>query len=140
MAASSTSWRSGGASSGSALTYATFLGGNGFDHLAGVAVDSLGGAWVAGWTLSTNFPVQGAYQAGRSGGGGDVFITRVAPSGNAFSYSTYLGGEAQDYAAGIAVDAAGMVYVTWINPQSRFHRVSAPDGACSVAWHQSSVP
>jgi hypothetical protein len=75
---------------------------------------------VTGWTRSRNFPVQGAYQGGYAGGGGDVFLTRVSPSGNAFTYSTYFGGEGEDVGSGVAVDAAGSVYVSGQTASSAF--------------------
>jgi uncharacterized protein (TIGR03437 family) len=41
-----------------------------------------------------------------------VFVTKLAPAGNALAYSNYLGGSGDDVAAGIAVDAAGSAYVS----------------------------
>ena len=45
---------------GSALVYSTFLGGKDDDEGAGIAVDSAGNAYIAGATLSTNFPTASA--------------------------------------------------------------------------------
>ena len=48
---------------GSALLYLSYLGGSMSDTASGIALDSSGAAYVTGWTLSTNFPVVGAYQS-----------------------------------------------------------------------------
>jgi uncharacterized protein (TIGR03437 family) len=110
---------------GTNLAYATYIGGNGEDWVRGVAVDSAGGAWVTGWTRSANFPVQSAFQGGYAGGGGDAFLTRVAPTGTSFTYSTYFGGEGQDQASGVAVDAAGSAYVTGRTSSAAFPLVQS---------------
>ena len=94
---------------GNQLLYSTYLGGNNYDLGTAIAVDAAGGAYVAGDTLSTNFPVLGGFQAA-SGGGTDVFVSKLTPAG-ALSYSTYLGGAANEHAGGIAVDASGAAYV-----------------------------
>ncbi|HBY97142.1 MAG TPA: hypothetical protein DEP84_24895, partial [Chloroflexi bacterium] len=41
---------------GTTLHYATFLGGGGGDKGHAIAVDGAGGAYVTGWTTSTDFP------------------------------------------------------------------------------------
>ncbi len=41
---------------GSTMVYSTLLGGNATDYANGIAVDSSGDAWVAGYTTSNNFP------------------------------------------------------------------------------------
>lgn len=97
---------------GSSLVWSTYLGGNSNDWASDIAVEADGAVWVAGWTTSTNFPLQGAFQGGYAGGGGDVFITRFAPSGGVLTYSSYFGAEGRDLASGIAVDAEGSIYVT----------------------------
>ena len=48
---------------GNALVYSTYLGGSGDDVGGGIAVDGAGSAYVTGYTASTNFPTQSAYQA-----------------------------------------------------------------------------
>jgi len=92
------------ASNGSGL-YSTYLGGNGDDQGAGVAVDAGGNAYLAGFTSSTNFPTTaGAFQTA-SGGSGDAFVTTLAPSGSTLVFSTYLGGSGFDMGTGITLDA-----------------------------------
>ena len=94
---------------GNQLVYSTYLGGSNYDIGTAIAVDAAGSAYVAGDTLSTNFPVLGGVQAA-SGGGADVFVSKLTAAG-ALSYSTYLGGAANEHAGGIAVDSSGAAYV-----------------------------
>jgi Beta-propeller repeat len=63
-------------SAGSALVYSTYLGGRGFEEGEGIAVDSSGSAYVAGYTESTNFPSASPLQVANSGGG-DAFVTKL---------------------------------------------------------------
>jgi len=93
------------------LTYVSYLGGSGDDGGNAVAVDSDGSAIVAGNTYSLDFPVKAAFQP-ESFGQGDVFITKVNPTGTALVYSTYAGGSSVDQGYGIAIDPGGNVYVT----------------------------
>lgn len=97
-------------SSGNALVYSTYLGGNHIDHARGIAVDSSGNAYITGVTYSTDFPTQGAYQTDQ--GSTDVFVTKLNSSGNALVYSTYLGGNTADMGVGIALDGSGNAYIT----------------------------
>ena len=84
-----------------ALIYSTFLGGSKYDAAGGIAVDGAGNAFVSGTTASPSFPTTtGAFQ--RDGPAVeneyDAFVTKLDPSGTALLYSTFLGGESQDYA------------------------------------------
>ncbi|MFP2910958.1 SBBP repeat-containing protein [Pyxidicoccus sp. 3LFB2] len=95
------------------LAYASYLGGSGSDRAGSVAVDrNSGTAYVAGDTESSNFPVTSSAFQPTYRGGTDAFMTQVRPSGNAFSYSTYLGGSGVDVWGRIALDASLKVYVT----------------------------
>jgi Calx-beta domain/Beta-propeller repeat len=97
--------------SGTTLVYSTFLGGSGDDVGNAIAVDADGNAYVTGTTTSSNFPVLNPFQA-RSRGGNETFVTKLAPDGSALVYSTYLGSNGDDFAFGIALDAAANAYVT----------------------------
>jgi hypothetical protein len=93
------------------LSYSTYVGGNGSDYDSGVAVDAQGNAYIAGMTNSTNFPTFNGYASSGSSNG-VAFITKLNPEGTAVLYSTYLGGTGGDWAAGMALDPSGRVYVT----------------------------
>jgi uncharacterized repeat protein (TIGR01451 family) len=98
---------------GTALVYSTYLGGSGDDRGAGIAVDPSGDAYIASSTNSTNFPTLNPLQ-GSKGAGFDLSITKLNSSGSALIYSTYLGGNGDDYAGAsnaMAIDAALNVYV-----------------------------
>jgi len=103
---------------GQALIYSTYLGGSLHDGSTGIAVDSVGNAYVTGFTDSIDFPTLNGAQPslGCDAGCTDAFITKLNPSGSALVYSTYLGGgmHAQffdDEGKAIAVDAEGNAYV-----------------------------
>jgi hypothetical protein len=118
------------------VVYSTYLGGNRGDYAYGIAVDSSGSAYVAGVTNSTNFPTTaGALQVHLGGGtcprsGGsfaceDAFVSKLNAAGNGLVYSTYLGGNLEDYARGIAVDSAGDAVVAGETYSSNFPTVHA---------------
>jgi hypothetical protein len=99
---------------GTALVYSTYLGGSLSNVGAAIAVDAVGNAYVTGDTWSSNFPTTpGAFQPHPIGDldGNKGFVTKLDPNGSALVYSTYLGGHASSWGAGIAVDAAGDAYV-----------------------------
>jgi hypothetical protein len=95
---------------GTAMAYATFLGGSGDDTGQGIAVDASGNAYVAGVTTSADFPAVGALQ-GSLQGAVDGFVAKLSPAGTSLIYSTYLGGSLDDRANAIAVDSGGSAYV-----------------------------
>jgi hypothetical protein len=105
--------------SGNTLSYSTYLGGSAFDDVWAIAVDSTGAAYVAGYTSSTDFPTQNPFQATKAGSL-DVFVTKLSPSGNTLSYSTYLGGSGDDFGYGIAVDSTGAAYVAGYTYSTNF--------------------
>lgn len=92
---------------GSALEYATFLGGERVDSGYGVALDSSGKACVVGFTESENFPISAGAVEAVHNGERDVFVTLLGPSGDLLEYSTFLGGAEDDYAWDVVLDGWG---------------------------------
>ena len=98
--------------SGTALVYASFLGGSSSDAGRGIAVDASGNAYVTGGTGSSDFPAVVGPDLSHNGGYVDAFVAKVNPSGTALLYAGFLGGSGEDEGWGIAVDASGNAYVT----------------------------
>jgi murein DD-endopeptidase MepM/ murein hydrolase activator NlpD len=111
--------------SGSALVYSTYLGGNSEEHAIGIAVDSSGNAYVTGFTGSTNFPTANAFQATFGGDMHDAFVTKLNTSGSALVYSTYLGGNNADIGLAIAVDSSGNAHITGHSASTNFPTANA---------------
>jgi Chitobiase/beta-hexosaminidase C-terminal domain/Bacterial Ig-like domain (group 3)/Beta-propeller repeat len=124
---------------GTALVYSTLLGGSGDnspgaggeDNGVGIAVDSLGNAFIVGGSHSTNFPTTpGALETANipwlNSGDSGTFLTKLNSTGTQLLYSTYLGGsgdlsgETCDCARGIALDSAGNAYVGGVTVSTDF--------------------
>ena len=93
------------------LEFATYLGGNGIDSAAGVAVDPGFDVVVAGNTLSTNFPTKNGFQSAPLSAHNHAFVAQLDPNGQNLLYSTYLSGNGTDTLTGLALDPSGNAYV-----------------------------
>jgi len=127
-------------STGTALIYATFLGGSYNDMGNAIAVDSTGNAYVTGQTgsgnntISNNFPTTaGAFNTSYNGGWYDVFVAKLNSNGTALSYATYLGGSDSDVGQAIAVDSTGNVYLTGYTSSTNFPTTA---GAFDTSYNQ----
>ncbi|HBB88300.1 MAG TPA: hypothetical protein DC047_11850 [Blastocatellia bacterium] len=100
-------------STGSALSFATYLGGSINDAARGIALAPNGSIYVAGNTGSPDYPLANAAQSTYGGAGNDGFLTRLNPSGGSYSigFSTFAGGPGGDVVRGVATDAAGNAYI-----------------------------
>ena len=99
---------------GKSLIYCGYIGGDNDDQVHGIAVDTTGAAYVAGYTNSTgapNFPVIGGPDLNLKGGR-DAFVAKISADGKSLIYCGYIGGGWNDYGYGIAVDSSGAAYVT----------------------------
>jgi hypothetical protein len=100
-------------SGAASLLYFTYLGGSFADSGTGIAVDAAGDAFIAGKTVSTDFPIAArVFQPVYGGGNADAFVSELNPTAAGLIYSTYLGGTNTDTAAGIGIDLSGAAYVT----------------------------
>lgn len=113
---------------GSDLVFSTYLGGTDAVHSGdasrgdegyGVAVDSNGRVYIAGYTPSINFPVgTNSFRATFNGGEtisgllpADGFVVRLLADGR-LDQGIFVGGTRTDGISDIGVDSNGLVYVT----------------------------
>jgi uncharacterized protein (TIGR03437 family) len=115
---------------GSALVYATYLGGSkggylseaSYDSASGIAVDASGNAYLTGQTCSYDFPTTpDAFQRYLvSWKYNHTFVTQLDASGSGILYSTYLAGILGDGPTNITLDPAGSIYVAGYTSDSNF--------------------
>ncbi len=108
---------------GSRLLFSSYVGGSAADDANAIAVDGKGNIYLAGTTLSTDFPVLNAFQAKLNGTASDGFAMKLNSDG--IEYSTYLGGTGTDDATGLAIDAEENAYITGSTTSTNFPRANA---------------
>lgn len=104
----------------------TYLGGGGSDTGRSIALDPSGNVFVIGSTQSSNFPRTLGSLAGH--GQQDAFVTKLS-STLSITWSRYLGGDANDWGSGIAVDQNGDAYVTGHTASANFPTTSGTQTA-----------
>lgn len=108
--------------SGTALVYATFLGGSEYDAAGGIALRSPSGISITGTTDSPDFPTtSGAFDAECGTDGAcnfngsfsypDAFVVAMTPGSPVLNYSTFIGGQDGDGSSAIAVGNSGAVFI-----------------------------
>lgn len=122
----------------SGLIYSTYLGGTDSgsrvgDTGYGIAVDSLGNAYVTGATGSPNFPTTAGVIQPKEAAVPDGFVSKLNAAGNSLVYSTYLGEMPNNISSGdtsllgISIDSASNAYVVG-QTRSSFYPVT-PDAS-----------
>jgi uncharacterized protein (TIGR03437 family) len=87
---------------GSAVVWASYLGGKGDDAAHAIAVDTKGNVWMSGTTASADFPNPQGWSQGAD------FVAGLNAGGSALTYSSRLPNDTA--AASLAVDAAGTLH------------------------------
>jgi Beta-propeller repeat len=137
------------------LLYSSYLGGTGDTAALGVAVDSLGNAYLTGATNASDFPASAGVPQRSLGGGTcsvggasapcpDAFVAKINSAG-ALSYATFLGGSGLDFGVGVAVDSAGDAFVSGITNSANFPTASPIQaalggGSCSIRISGTPFP
>jgi uncharacterized protein (TIGR03437 family) len=111
---------------GSAMVWATFLGGAA-DAAQTIATDTSGSVWVSGGSQSSSFPTTLSVTPN-----GREFLTELNPTGSALVYSTLF--PSNTVAQALAVDAGDVVHVGGATGLiSAFPQGSAP-GQTAAPW------
>ena len=109
---------------GSALLWATYLGGSNSDYPHSMIVNNLNELYIKGTTSSTDYPISANAFNNSINGSTDICITHLTQNGSNIIGSTYIGGNADDginsttynygdsYRGEIIVDDNGNAYVS----------------------------
>ncbi len=110
-------------SDGQTRVFSSFYGGSGIDEIIGIAVadDVL---VITGRTVSSNLPVEQAYQSTPPGGSSNSFVAKVALNGTIL-YSSYLGGNSADRGQKAAINSNGNIIVSGYTSSTSFPTVDA---------------
>jgi uncharacterized repeat protein (TIGR01451 family) len=104
-------------STGTALTYSTFIGVTNNNQNNAIALDSAGEAYVVGFSTDSTYPTTpGAFQVNAPNPSDNKAVfTKLNAAGTALVYSTYLAGTQTTFdtlATAVAVDSTGKAYFT----------------------------
>jgi Beta-propeller repeat len=126
------------------LKYCTYLGISAQATVTGVAVDSVGNAYIRGYTASPfdTLVTTNGFQTTYVDDPYDAFVMKILSSGNGpadLSYGTYLGGAGSDKALAITVgtELPGTVYVTGTTQSSNFPVTNGTSG--TIAAYQTTL-
>ena len=97
-------------SDGGELIFSTFLGGSHREKAYDAVVDGEGNIYVAGTTLSTDYPLSDPLQPELQGET-DGLISVLKSDGSELAFSTFLGGSALDIPTALALGKAGEIHV-----------------------------
>src|SRR5204862_2458377 len=98
-----------------------------------VTADAAGNLYVAGSTTgpvmagTSHYPIVNAVQPQYGGGVTDATLTKFAPDGHIL-FSTYLGGNGNDVATNLALDAQGLIVVAGTTTSTDFLSSAHQDG------------
>ncbi|MBN1221087.1 MAG: SBBP repeat-containing protein [Anaerolineae bacterium] len=122
---------------GTALLFATYLGGTDNELCWGIDVDGEGNAYITGFTPSPDFPTTpGAYDT-EIDTWYDVFVVKLNPDASDLLYGTFVGGNDADYSfAGVAVDDSGNAYVSGYTHSTNF---PTTPGALDATYNNQEI-
>jgi hypothetical protein len=93
------------------LRASTYLGGSSDDFGYSIAIGSGKNIYVAGYTLSSNFPTTRRAYDKSYHGNHDAFVSKLKGNLKKLSASTYVGGFDDDYCYSIALDSERNIFV-----------------------------
>jgi len=97
---------------GDSLLLSSFIGGDSTDWGAGIVAQGDSVIFLAGATVSVDFPLDSKTAQLPGRGGEDAFVMRLYTNGWQIYYSRLLGGSSRDLATGIAIGETDNAFVT----------------------------
>jgi hypothetical protein len=105
---------------GADFVYCSYLGGTCWDWGEDIDLYDDLSVVVTGYTTTGDFPVTEDAFDPTHNGTSDAFVSYVSPDGRDLPYSTFLGGIANEYGTGIAVDIFDVTHTTGYTESANF--------------------
>lgn len=123
------------------VSYTKIIGVNNSTTVSALQIDSVGDIFVTGATSASDYPVAGggSGSTGNNGGGEQVYVTKLDPTGTEVLYSTYLPAPGFNSVAAIALDSSGNAYVAGVAGSSGFPTTSSNLGTCTTSCNTGFV-
>jgi len=96
------------------ISYGSYFGGSVEDEIIGSALNSSDQLYAVGQTRSPFLPsVSGEFESVGNGGNGghDAFVTKFSADGSTVLWTTFLEGDQDDFASGVAVNSSDQAYI-----------------------------
>ncbi len=100
------------------LVFSTYFGGSDWESYIQLALGKDDTLYIVADTRSTDFPTKQALRD-TAAGGYELIFAKIAPDGTLI-FSTYLGGNGNDWAQGIGFDAGGNLWLTGYTESTDF--------------------
>lgn len=107
------------APAGDTAVFSTYLGGGIDETLYDLALDKNRNIYVVGYSISSNYPVVGAYQP-TNRGNQDAVLTKLSANGTGILFSTFIGSSGLETAYGVEVDGNDNVFVVGVTGSNTF--------------------
>ncbi len=91
--------------------WATYYGGTGAEQNWALTTDASNNIYICGKTSSANFPTVAAYQSVYGGGADDGYLVQLNTANGFPNWSTYYGGNGDDWGTALTTDKAGDVFL-----------------------------
>jgi hypothetical protein len=91
-----------------AILYSTYFGGLQDDTGVRIGLDAAGNMIIAGGTTADDFPLVDPVSLAPN----DMYVAKLSADGSTLLFSTYFGGEDDDWFSSMVVDADGHAYLT----------------------------
>jgi len=105
---------------GSDLVYSTFIGDSDSEQVGDMTLDDQKNAYITGYTDSSDFPTTDDVYDDSINGQDDIFISKVNNDGTDLVFSTFVGGNQNDYGKGITIDENNNVYIAGSTQSNNF--------------------
>lgn len=122
------------------LVYSTYIGGSDIESGVALDADAQGNTIIAFTTDSSDIPTVAAFQSSISDldGESDIAVAKINQLGSALLYSTYLGGDHDDYIGDLALDSFGVIHLT--GGTRSLNNFPVSENALWPAQHQDNDP